>query len=64
MHVSAMVTRGVAMEMILEEIAKCDLVCANCHRMRTWTRGKTRGKAKARTLAQSDSGLRQRDLPA
>ena len=21
---------------ILEEIAKCDLVCANCHRIRTW----------------------------
>ena len=23
---------------ILEEIAKCDLVCANCHRQRTWMR--------------------------
>jgi hypothetical protein len=23
---------------ILEEIAKCDLVCANCHRLRTWNR--------------------------
>lgn len=22
-----------------EEIAKCDLVCANCHRERTWQRG-------------------------
>lgn len=23
---------------ILAEIAKCDLVCSNCHRMRTWQR--------------------------
>lgn len=23
---------------ILEEIAKCELVCANCHRVRTWNR--------------------------
>jgi hypothetical protein len=22
----------------LEEIKKCELVCANCHRMRTWNR--------------------------
>lgn len=25
-------------EKILEEIEKCDLVCANCHRIRTFTR--------------------------
>ena len=25
-------------ETILQEIAKCDLVCANCHRRRTWQR--------------------------
>jgi hypothetical protein len=23
---------------LMEEIEKCDLVCANCHRMRTWER--------------------------
>lgn len=26
------------MESLLEEIAKCDLVCANCHAIRTWER--------------------------
>ena len=25
-------------EAIVAEIAKCDLVCANCHRLRTWAR--------------------------
>jgi hypothetical protein len=25
-------------ERVLEEIAKCDLVCANCHAIRTWQR--------------------------
>ncbi len=25
-------------KIILEEIAKCDLVCANCHSIRTWAR--------------------------
>lgn len=27
-----------SMRLLLEEIAKCDLVCANCHRIRTWKR--------------------------
>lgn len=25
-----------------EEIAKCDLVCSNCHRLRTWEREQAR----------------------
>lgn len=25
-------------ETLIAEIAKCDVVCANCHRVRTWTR--------------------------
>ena len=27
-----------ALEMIIEEIAKCDLVCSSCHRIRTYSR--------------------------
>ena len=25
-------------ERLLDEVAKCDIVCANCHRIRTWLR--------------------------
>ena len=25
-------------EAVLEEVAKCEVVCANCHRLRTWSR--------------------------
>lgn len=36
-NVSRMVSLG-SKKKILEEVAKCDLVCSNCHRVRTWTR--------------------------
>ena len=26
------------MSQVIEEIAKCDLVCSNCHKYRTWNR--------------------------
>lgn len=26
-----------------EEMLKCDLVCSNCHRVRTWNRRQTNG---------------------
>lgn len=32
--VSRMVNSGIALERIMTEIAKCDIVCANCHRIR------------------------------
>lgn len=34
--VSAMGLHG--WKSLKEEIAKCDLICANCHRIRTWSR--------------------------
>ena len=33
--VARLVSGGYSKEAILKEIAKCELVCANCHRMRT-----------------------------
>lgn len=39
--VGTMVAHGHNRQSIEEEIAKCDLVCANCHRMRTRDRRST-----------------------
>lgn len=36
--VSVMTARGLSRKTILKEIAKCDMVCANCHRYRTLRR--------------------------
>jgi len=36
--VSEMVSRMVRWEKIEAEVAKCDLVCSNCHRVRTFNR--------------------------
>lgn len=36
MNVGNLVTGGYSEKSIIEEIEKCDLVCANCHRMRTF----------------------------
>lgn len=38
-NVSAMVGMGLGWDRILAEIAKCDVRCANCHRIATITRG-------------------------
>lgn len=39
MDVSNMIRRVWAWRRIALEIAKCDVVCANCHRRRTYRRG-------------------------
>lgn len=41
-HVSRMLSRGVPEEVLLAEIEKCEVVCANCHRERSF--GKKFGK--------------------
>lgn len=37
--VAQLVSGAYKLDLIKAEIAKCELVCANCHRVRTWTRG-------------------------
>jgi hypothetical protein len=36
--VSELVKRGASVDAIMSEVAKCDLVCATCHRVRTFNR--------------------------
>lgn len=36
-HVSRLVA-GMNLQRLLDEMAKCDVVCANCHRIRTFNR--------------------------
>ncbi len=38
-NVGHLVANANSVAMLLQEIAKCDLVCANCHRIRTHKRG-------------------------
>lgn len=38
--VSVLANNGVSEATLREEIAKCDLVCANCHRKRTYNRAR------------------------
>ena len=35
-NVAQMVSAGYAKKRIMEELLKCEVVCANCHRMRTF----------------------------
>jgi formate-dependent nitrite reductase cytochrome c552 subunit len=46
MRVTLMVGRA-GIDRILAEVAKCDIVCANCHRLRTFERRRSEGTAHA-----------------
>lgn len=35
-EIARMVRHTVSLERLKAEVAKCDLVCANCHAIRTW----------------------------
>ncbi len=37
-HVSKLSASAISRKRILDELAKCELVCANCHRVRTYNR--------------------------
>ncbi|MGA8330445.1 MAG: hypothetical protein WB777_14250 [Mycobacterium sp.] len=54
-NISKLVTACATWEAIEAEIAKCELVCANCHRVRTTTRQDSRNGA--------DYDLRRADAP-
>lgn len=40
-EISRALSSPVSMVRLLAEILKCDVVCANCHAVRTWTRANT-----------------------
>jgi hypothetical protein len=54
--------RRTSMRNLLAEIAKCDLVCANCHRERTYRRGQYRPR-KYRVRQPGRHGLESNTLP-
>ncbi len=50
MNVSEMMQHVMPWARIEEEILKCDLVCANCHRIRTFTRSAVSSEAELSTF--------------
>ena len=44
------VKRGCSMKVLRAEIAKCDLVCANCHRERSYQRNRKKARQSATPL--------------
>lgn len=39
-NVAAMARQKLSLDLVIEEVAKCDVVCSNCHRIRTHNRTK------------------------
>lgn len=46
---------GLSLDRVRAEIAKCDVVCANCHRIRTASRGYAGERSKRGALGRADS---------
>lgn len=42
-NISALATSNCALNRLWNELAKCEVVCANCHQARTWFRGNQGG---------------------
>jgi hypothetical protein len=57
-NVADLIRRGVAVPKINAEIAKCDVVCACCHRLRT----KARGYGAARIVAETPTVAAQIEM--
>ena len=47
---SVLVKRGASEDVLLNELAKCDVVCANCHRERTYQRKVARQQKRSALL--------------
>lgn len=48
--ISKLVQAASSWKMLKDEIAKCDLVCSNCHRTRTWFRLSNQGELEVSAL--------------
>ncbi len=59
-EVGALVARSSPWETIAAEIAKCDLVCANCHRIRTKAKGSS---GWTRTIEKDEQPKSFREAP-
>lgn len=54
-----MTHRGWGLKKVLEEIAKCDLICANCHAIEHYERGSRPSRSTSSSLAQMVEARRQ-----
>ncbi len=54
-NLSRLAWSGASLARLDTEIAKCELVCANCHRLRTWTRN-----TEHRSSSGQEAGLSSR----
>ena len=59
-NISVLVGTGADIEVLKEEISKCDILCSNCHQIRTITeRHSSRPKRRSTTLSDTVTSLRE-----